>query len=273
MNKKRPPYQFPLFFGLGVFLFLAMWWILSAALASQGSSIVLNPWETFLSMGELLFGNAAPITWSAIGWTLLRLIIGFAISFVLAMGLGTLGALFSKLEDTLKPFIVFFKTIPTAAIVLILGALWIVPGKLAYADYIPSVLTFFVAFPILYEAFVKGIREEEAEVLDALALESGRRSLKSVVFVLWPDAFPYISLGIAQSLGLSLKVTIMSEVLSANSATHYGIGSLIMECQTNPMLKVESILPYSVIALLLMFVLDIPMFVIKHKSKRKGNRR
>ena len=41
-----------------------------------------------------------------------------------------------------------------------------------------------------------------------------------------------------------------------------------MDCQTNPSLRVEDIIPYSLLALLLMIFLDIPLFLTRfYKSK------
>ena len=128
-----------------------------------------------------------------------------------------------------------------------------------------------IAFPILYEAFAKGIEEEEEDVNMSLELECGKRSFAAVVYVLWPDSLPYISLGLVQALGLSLKVTIMSEVLTANNASRRGIGTLIFRSQTDLLFRTEEILPYSMIALLLMMILDIPNWILRNRINRKQN--
>lgn len=266
MKQKRRPWVNPLSLVLGVAFLLLAWYALAHGMRLSGSSVLLDPFDTLLAMGRLLFGDGAATTYASIGFSLLRLLIGFAVSFALGGALGTLAGLFPAVEHFMKPFVAVSRTIPTAAVVLVLTALFLVPGKLPFADYIPSFLTFLVAFPLLYEAFRKGIRETDRDLADALELDAGRKSLRGTVHVLWPNSRPYVELALAQGLGLSFKVTIMSEVLSASSATHSGLGTLIMECQTNPLLRVEDILPYSVIALLLMFVIDIPLWILKKKK-------
>lgn len=262
----------PIIFTLaGLVFLLLLWWILAEVLQSSGTSLFLNPWETIVRMCELLFGKNASGTFSAIGWTFYRLFLGFVTSFILAGIFGTLAGLFPALRGFLKPLVGLSRSIPTAAVVLVLMGIFIHPKQLAVLDYVPSFLTLLIAFPILYEAFAKGIEEEDPDVLWSLDLECGKRSLPAVLNVLWPDSWGFISLGIAQGLGLSLKVTVMSEVLMANNASHPGIGTLIFRSQTDPMARVEDILPYSLIALLIMLILDIPSFLLKRKQKSKQN--
>ena len=252
-------------FGI-VFLFL-LWWILSSALNANGSGILKDPLTTISRLFILLFGESAKTTWAAIGWSVFRLLIGLAGSFLFSAVLGTLAGLFRPVRSFLIPAVGFARTIPTAAVVLVLSVVFLVPGRLGFADFIPSLLTFLVAFPLFYEAFASGIAGLDEDTEQALILDAGKRSFRAVFEVLWPMSLPQIKMSIAQGLGLSLKVTIMSEVLTANSATHSGLGTLIMDCQTNPSLRVEDIIPYSLLAMVLMIFLDIPLFLTRLTHK------
>ncbi len=129
-------------------------------------------------------------------------------------------------------------------------------------DYIPSILTFVVAFPLLYEAFAAGIRNEDPYILKSLDLECGSRSPKAIFGVLLPDAWPYIALGLAQSAGMSMKVTIMAEVVTANSATNAGIGTLILLARQQTG-GIEEVPAFALISLALMILLDIPLIILK----------
>ena len=58
----------------------------------------------------------------------------------------------------------------------------------------------------------------------------------------------------------------MSEVLTANSVSHPGIGSEIVLARS--LGNVEDIIAYALIALLIMFVMDIPFVLLKFKPKK-----
>lgn len=257
-------------FCFGILFFLLVWWVVSVALKANGSGILKDPFATIGRLSELLFLDGSKQTWNAIGWTIARLLIGLAASFLLAGFLGTLAGLFRPVRAFLIPAVGFARTIPTAAVVLVLSVVFLVPGRLGFADFIPAVLTFLVAFPLFYEAFVSGITALDQDTEQALTLDAGTHSLRAVCEVLWPMSLPQIKMAGAQGLGLSLKVTIMSEVLTANSATHPGLGSLITDCQTNPSLKVEDIIPYSLLAFILMLFLDIPLFLTRIISSKEA---
>ena len=268
MKKENRPSLQILFVCLGAAFLIGVWAILAAWLKSQGNHVVLYPHEAVVRIAELFFGAEAPSTYISIGWTLLRLILGFLVAFVLGVILGTLGGLHRNFDAFMKPLVVTFRTIPTAAVVILFIGIFMGPKNVKYLNFMPSVLTFMVAFPLIYQAFITAMEREDEAIIRSLDLEVGHKSLKSIVQVLWPDAMPFVWMSIGQGLGLSLKVTIMSEVLSANSATRPGLGVLIVKAQTTG--KVEDIIPYSLIALLLMAIIDIPYLVLKAKEKKEN---
>ncbi len=75
-------------------------------------------------------------------------------------------------------------------------------------------------------------------------------------------------MSLAQSLGLSFKVCIMAEVLSATSAGKAGIGTLIVLSRQADG-GIQAIPAYSLIVLILMAVLDIPFLILRKKRKTK----
>jgi ABC-type nitrate/sulfonate/bicarbonate transport system permease component len=246
-----------------VFLFF-IWWLVSFCLHQNNNYILPYPSETFATLGQVLFSfESSAYTWTAIGWTLLRLLIGFAISFILGAILGTLGGLYKGVSSFMSPYVVFSKAMPTAAFVLILVGMFYRVNYLA--TYIPCFLVFLVAFPVIYEAFRSGIKNEDKDTLDALELDSGRKSFQSVIHVLWPDSLSYILLSITQSLGLSMKVSVMSEILVNSSSAKGGLGGLIQNAAYN--LSMKDVIAYSLIAVFLILLIDIPMSLLKKEIK------
>ena len=227
---------------LGFLTLLGIWSGVSAILKSQGNHVLPYPHETFGRALAMLFGEDAPRTWQNMGWTLARLFIGYGISFVLAAILGTLSGLFPMFRKFMLSWIGLTKIIPTAAITIILIGIFFGPQNKGWVTYIPSTLTFVIALPIIYEGFAKGIAEEDADVKDAMEIDCGRRNIKSVLYVHWPMIRPYIALSLATSLGMSMKVTVMSEVLTASSSGILGIGGMIMIA--NQTGTIESVMAY-----------------------------
>ena len=123
-----------------------------------------------------------------------------------------------------------------------------------------------MTFPLIYEAFISAIVNEDEYIKMSLDLDGGWRRPMNVVGVLIPDGMPFIKLSIAQTIGLSFKVTIMSEVLTANSVSHPGIGSEIVLARS--MGNVEDIIAYALIALIMMFLIDLPFILLKFKPKK-----
>ncbi len=266
--KKKRPLQKCVAFALGVFFFIFFWWLLSFSLEANDLHYLPSPFRIFEEVGVLLFGGGALKTWSAIGYSSLKLFIGFSISFVLALVLGTLSSLFPLFASFEKSHILLFRSIPTAGIALVLGtAFWL---ELPFLQpFIPSLLTILVAFPILYQGFLDGILAIGDEVKDALRLEGAERKMESVLFVYWPGASNFIILSITQALGLSFKVTIMSEIVT-NSGTSkaMGLGTLIGKAITLDA-DLEAALGYSLIAVLLVFVVDGIFFFPKKKIEEE----
>ena len=249
---------------VGIFLILAAWYGISFFLKRSGNMVFPYPHEAISKAITFLFlPNEARKSWVAIGWTMLRLFIGFGVSYLLGALFGTLSACSWKLENILKPWIVLNRTIPTAAAVLLLIGIFFTPKTRNAITFIPCILVFMVAFPLIYESVLKGLKNDSNELLEALDLECGRNSPYAIAFIRWPDAAPYVHLGCIQSFGLSVKVLIMSEILCASSNSKPSLGGLISNSQING--EVENIIPYSLIALSMVGLVDILLMMVNQK--------
>jgi NitT/TauT family transport system permease protein len=249
----------------GLVFLLLIWWLVSAILRSHNNNLLPSPWEAIGRWAVVLFSpEYASVSWLGIGWTLARLLIGFGISFVLAAILGTLAGLFWPFEAFMKPSVVLTRALPTAAVVLLLGTMFFLRDQ-ALLPYLPSVLVFMVAFPLIYEAFGRGIRSVDSEQRDALDLDGGHRSLLAIVSVLWPDSQDFVILAVVQSLGLSMKVSVMSEIVSPQSG-NLGIGLLIKNAYLESDLL--NVIAYSLVAVFLIGLIDLGTFFVKKALKK-----
>jgi NitT/TauT family transport system permease protein len=268
MSKSKRTQLFQILaWSLGFVFLIFIWWLVSYLMHLQDNRLLPYPSEVLFTLNQVLWVEEAATTWQAIGWTLARLVIGFLLSFILGGLLGTLAGNYPAFKSFLKPFVVFAKSMPTAAFVLILVGIFYQFRGLP--PYIPCFLVFLVAFPVIYEAFCSGVENESQDTKDALDLDIGRKSVAATVAVIWPDSESYILLAVAQSLGLSMKVSVMSEILTNSSSSQGGIGGLIQNASNYASMK--EIIAYSIIAVLMVFIIDIPLYLIKKNLKKHLN--
>ena len=126
MNKKRA-LRTILFVLLGLVFIIGVWYLIAYTLYAQSNSTLAYPHETLVTMGELLFLSGAKRTWTAMGWTTARVVIGFIVAFLLAGIIGTLAALFPNIKLFMLPGVGVMKAIPTVAVVLILFGILLAP--------------------------------------------------------------------------------------------------------------------------------------------------
>lgn len=234
---------------VGISLVFLIWYIISIAISNPlfpGPQVVI---PVFFKKTLVLS------TYEAIFYTLLRLILSFSISFVIAFIFGILGGLFKTINLILKPIVTVLRTIPTAALILILIVLLKPTNALI-------IIVFLIMFPILYDAIATGLINVDENIKKALRIDSGLHNPKAIFKVMLPCSFPYILLGIVQTIGLGMKVSLMAEILVGNNSIP-GLGILIkMSYQYAYM---DEVFAYSIFAIILIGIIDIILSIAKKK--------
>lgn len=234
---------------VGIIVLFALWWILALILKT---SLFPTPVVVFKRLGELL---ADSYTYASIGWTLLRLLLATIAGFFLGNAFGIVGGLNENFYNFFRPFIVIFRTIPTATIIYIIIAL----TRTAYA---PVIIVFLIVFPLCYDSMVSGIKSVDEEIVDALKVD-GTSLFKAIFKVYIPLSWSYILLGLVSSVGLGMKVCIMSEILAGDN--YPGIGRMIYVFSTT--VEMDNIIAVSLVAIVLIGTIDIAIYFAKKKLK------
>ena len=237
-----------------IFVFL-LWWIISLCV---NSLIVPSPIDTIKLMGKYL---AEGYTYVCLGYSLLRMVLGFLVAFVIALILGLIVNDNEKLYQFFTPTMTFFKAIPTAALVF----LFIV---MLGAQQAPMLVVILIAIPILYEAVVGGFKNSSKDVLESGRVD-GAGKAKIVLSIQLPLSIPYIIIGMISAFSLSFKIEIMAEVITGS--TENGIGCLIKGAQISDPTDLTPIFAYSLIAVILMLVITLAAFLITEKIKKAYN--
>ena len=238
---------------LGI-LFVFLLWLLCSSTLGSGNYYFPSPVETFAKLGELLTHEYIYIS---IGWTLLRTLIGFCSGVFLALLLGTLAGQFRSVYTFLKPIMIVFKSIPTAALVFLFLVL-------SGSRFAPVYIVFLLSFPIMYESVVGGIKSIPQDIIDNLRIDTDG-GIKPIVYIKFPMAMPYFIVGLASSFALSLKTTIMAEIITGD--TGYGLGNAIRAYRSLDPTDLTPVFAISVIAIVLVLIVDLLGYIIQKKIK------
>lgn len=207
MNKKLPFYTF-----LGIIFVFTVWFI--ASIVINNSFVLPKIGEVFTSLFDLMQESN---TLMVLLTTLMRLVITVVISFLIALVLASCAAISKRFAQFIRPTMVLLKTIPVASIIIIL---LIVVGH----ERSPLFITGFVVLPILYEGILGGMQTIDKTIIEEIKMIH-TIDYKIVKAVFIPLVYPAMITAIIQSVGLGLKVMVMSEFIAQPNRS---IGKMIL---------------------------------------------
>ena len=174
-----------------------------------GSEYILPDFIQTVRQVFLLFGKGE--FYASLGLTLLRSLIAFAVSFILAFVFAIVSSKNGAAEKFIAPLVKITRALPTIAIVLLL-LFW------TNSQVAPVVVTMLVVFPTLYTNLRSALGKIDREVLEMCDLFGVPK--KDVLYkVKVPRIMPDVLIAIGSGISLNLKLMVAAEVLSqtANS--------------------------------------------------------
>ncbi|MFA6889945.1 MAG: hypothetical protein WCQ80_02855 [Bacilli bacterium] len=235
------------YYVLGI-AFIGLCWS-GLALWIHQDIIFPTPWRTFHDLGILL---AMKHTYVVLMTTLWRLFLAVGVSFILALVLGGVSIRRIQFASFIRPQIALLKTIPVASIIIILLVL-------IGHEYSPLFITGFVIFPILYEAVYQGFQAIDNNVLDDVRMLSGINT-QVIQAIYLPLITPFLFTGLVQSLGLGLKVMIMSEFISQPTLS---IGREMLFLKQN--FEMGKVFAWTFLLIMIIMVLEWLLSLLKQK--------
>lgn len=223
---------------ISLVLVLGVWWIVSAV---KNKPLVLPAPDKVIVEFFKLFGGAS--FWKAVGLSLLRTVICFAVSFVLAFAVAVVAGLWTPIHKVMSPIISILRSAPTMAIILVI-MLWL-DGQIA-----PVFVGFLIAFPLLYQGIYTAIVGVDKDLVEMARFYKVKA--KDIIFGLYsPEIAPAVFDVSKSTLSLTLKVVIASEVLT------YAKDSIGLEMQkANQAFEVATLLAWTLLAIVLSFVFE-----------------
>lgn len=198
---KTLSFKKPLMFGVGVGFILLLWTIISLVIKNE--IIFPTPYQTITSVGRLLIQKQTYLVLLA---TIGRLVLSIVGAFIISLILSSLSIKYASFYLFLKPILTLFKTVPVASIIIILLVL-------VGHESSPYYITGLVLIPLLYEAIYQGYASLDVNILDEVRMQTNINS-RVICSVYLPMIIPFVFTGLVQSLGLGLKVMVMSEFIA-----------------------------------------------------------
>ncbi|MGM9858461.1 MAG: ABC transporter permease [Bacilli bacterium] len=229
-------------FTIGIIVIFLLWWIVSLCI-EESIMIFPNPLLVFQNTFKILGGS---YIYKCIGFSFLKVFIGFIISFILALIFGIIAGNFEFFYNFMKPIITTLKAIPTATLVFFF--LVLVGAKNA-----PILMVILLSFPIIYDSIASGIKNIDKDLMDNMLLDGGK-NFRNIMKLEVPLIYKYILLGISSSFALSFKIEIMAEILTGN--TSLGLGSAILAAQRNDPTNMIPIFSYSLITIIFVLIIS-----------------
>ena len=187
-------------------------WAISSAIVGNG--VFASPKQAVIALIEIFSYSEFYL---ALGGTLLRTLIAFAFSFLVALVL----AFFSKKSQAFKravsPIISITRALPTVAIVLLLLFLTSNNSQVA-----PVVVTSLIVIPTSYVNILtslEAVESEEIEMCNAFGVDK-----KLIIKKLYlPKTAPSMLIAVGSGICLNLKLMVAAEVLAftANSIGYF----------------------------------------------------
>ena len=223
---------------LSVAFLIALW---KAGAALMNSELILpSPEKTIVAVWEL-FTQADFL--SIIGATIIRGIIGFFISFILAMTLGILAGINQKFNAFLQPILVTIRSTPVISLIL-LALIWFDVNK------VPVFIALLTMFPFICTNIIEGIHNIDTDLIEMAGVYN-IKTKRIIQEIYIPGITPFIFSGISSAMGFGWRAIIIGEVLSQPT---YGIGTFMQNSQTY--LLVDKVIAWTIIAIVLSYVFE-----------------
>ena len=233
---------------LSLSAFALMWIIwLIAYFSVKNEYVIPSISSTVKSFGQCLVnGNF----WLAFLYTVLRTGLAFVISFVLAVALVAVGAIFKPFNSFIKPFMGVLRTLPTLAVILIL-LFWTNP------TLAPIIVTILVLFPMIYSQLTSALNGVDNGIIEmAEVYEISKKARLTKIYL--PLISPAVLSQTGANISLGIKVMISAEVLSG---TYKSLGGLMQSARFY--VDMPKLTALTVIAVLLGIVIDLSFSLIE----------
>lgn len=143
--------------------------------------------------------------WMTVGYSTIRIGLGFFLALFLALFLGIISFRHSLFKEFISPAVSAMNTIPVASTVVLL-LIWFGTKSLTIFS------VFFVVFPSLYESTLSGLSSVDSNMKEvAKVFRMG--SIKKILYLYRPNLIPYLNNSCRYCIGMAVKSGVAAEVI------------------------------------------------------------
>ena len=181
--------------------------------------------------------------WLAVLASILRTLISFVTSFVIALLFASLGGIFKPFHRVVAPIVTILRAAPTVAVILIMYAF-------VHNETMAILVGFLIAFPIMYSAFYTAIVGVDKDLVEMAKLYKVS-SINCVRFVYLPSIANTLFDTSKSTLSLTFKVVVAAEILTSVAKS---VGGKIQTAYAS--FEVAYLLAWTIAAIVFSFVLE-----------------
>ena len=222
----------------GVFFWLAIWQF--AAMKIGKEVLLASPVSTIKALISLCGQSAF---WSAIIFSLTRIMLGFALALVTGVLLAGLSAVYDAVRYIFAPLFNVIKAVPVASFI-ILALLWVRGGNLSIC------ISFLMVLPIIYNNMLAGFTRVDKSLLEMAAVFR-LSNTKKIKYIYIPQVLPYFTAACTTSLGLCWKSGIAAEVIGMPAGS---MGNRLYE--TKLYMDTPEMFAWTVVIVIISFVVE-----------------
>lgn len=236
-----------LFTFLGILTIIVVWMI--ASILIKEDVILPSVSATFTKLFKILING---YTYKVLGMSFLRLLISLVASLLIALILASLSTIFPRFSYYIRPIISLLRTIPVVAIIIVI---LVFIGNQRASIYITSL----VILPIMYEGILSGMENIDNDLLDEIKIQTNITPyIIRKVFI--PMIRPHLIVAVISSLGLGIKVLVMSEFIATPKLS---IAKEMFNYQSA--LQLEGIFAWTIIIVTIILLLEYGIKKINEK--------
>ena len=236
------------FWLFGGILFILLVWFFASRIVDN-SIVIPKISEVLQALGSLLQTKQ---TYVIIFNTISRLILTVSISFVLALFCSILAGSITRVKDFLKPIMTLMRTTPVAAVIIILLMIF---GNIKS----PYIITSLVILPIMYEGILVSFENIDQGIIDEVKMLSNL-NFRVAKEVYLPIVTPQILSTLVATIGLGLKVMVMSEFIAQPNNT---IGYVML--QEKNFLEMDYVFAWTIVLVVFVLLVEELLKIIKTK--------
>lgn len=195
---------------------LLLTWLI-AYLCVGNPLLIPAPWESGKEFGVLLSSGGF---WRGFFSTVLRVILAFGLSFVLAVVFAVIAYLYPTFNGIFTPVVSAMRSLPVLAIVLILLS---VLG----AGATPIAVAFLSLFPMLYTGVLAALSGIDKHLIEVSRVYGASR-FGRIWRVYLPLSSPYVLREAGGALSFALKLVVSAEVVAVTARS---LGGMMQEAR------------------------------------------